>query len=92
MFIANDSTGGTETVLVIYSWFTDSTVFTVYATDLNSMTDIDGNIYQIVKIGNQWWMAANLKVTHYRNGDIIPNVADNIEWKNLKTKSKVKYS
>lgn len=51
----------------------------------NTVTDIDGNVYQIVKIGDQWWMAENLKVTHYRNGDVIPNVTDNAEWYNLTT-------
>ncbi len=45
-----------------------------------TVTDIDGNLYRTVKIGNQWWMAENLKVTHYRNGDAIPNVTDNTEW------------
>jgi uncharacterized protein (TIGR02145 family) len=44
------------------------------------ITDIDGNEYQTVKIGNQWWMAENLKVTHYRNGDAIPNVTGATEW------------
>ena len=47
--------------------------------------DIDGNIYQTVHIGSQCWMAENLKVTHYRNGDPIPNVTDVTEWKNLTT-------
>ena len=37
-----------------------------------TVTDIDGNTYEIVQIGNQLWMAENLKVTHYQNGDEIP--------------------
>jgi len=44
------------------------------------VTDIDGNVYQTVIIGGQCWMAENLKVTHYRNGDPIPHVPDNSEW------------
>ena len=53
--------------------------------ETGTMTDQDGNIYKTVKIGNQWWMAENLKVTHYRNGDAIPNVTDKIEWTGLST-------
>ncbi|MCK4445714.1 MAG: hypothetical protein KAW56_01385 [Candidatus Marinimicrobia bacterium] len=49
------------------------------------ITDIDGNVYKIVKIGNQWWMAENLKVTHYRNGDPIPHVTSNSTWEALNT-------
>jgi len=48
-----------------------------------TVTDIDGNVYRTVKIGEQWWLAENLKVTHYRNGDAIPNVTDGTEWINL---------
>jgi len=36
-----------------------------------TLTDIDGNTYSHVKIGNQIWMVENLKTTHYRNGDEI---------------------
>jgi uncharacterized protein (TIGR02145 family) len=48
-----------------------------------SVTDIDGNTYGTVRINNQWWMTENLKVTHYRNGDAIPDITiDNI-WEHL---------
>ena len=50
----------------------------------NTVTDIDGNVYQTVKIGSQLWMAENLKVSRYRNGDLIPNIKDDNEWKDLK--------
>jgi uncharacterized protein (TIGR02145 family) len=51
----------------------------------NTVTDIDGNVYKTVKIGSQVWMAENLKVTRYRNGDPIPNVTGASEWKRLST-------
>ena len=47
------------------------------------MTDIDGNKYKVVKIGDQYWMKENLKVTHYRNGDVIPNISDSLQWSKL---------
>jgi uncharacterized protein (TIGR02145 family) len=42
--------------------------------------DIDGNIYHSVTIGTQVWMAENLKVTHYRNGDSLPNIKNDSIW------------
>ena len=53
--------------------------------ETDTVADIDGNIYITVKIGDQWWMAENLKVTHYRSGEAIPNIQDNGEWLNLST-------
>jgi uncharacterized protein (TIGR02145 family) len=50
-----------------------------------TVTDIDGNLYQTVTIGGRIWLAGNLKVTHYRNGDPISNVTDNGVWGNLTT-------
>ena len=51
--------------------------------EIGSVTDIDGNNYKTVKIGDQWWMAENLKVTHYRNGDKIQRIFLNNDWSNL---------
>jgi len=59
--------------------------FITLKTGMGTVTDIDGNTYQTIKIGDQWWMAENLKVTHYRNSESIPNVTDNTEWTNLST-------
>jgi len=47
--------------------------------------DIDGNSYTKVTIGSQVWLAENLKVTKYRNGDAIPNVTDGAQWSTLTT-------
>ncbi len=50
---------------------------------ITSVTDIDGNVYNIVSIGSQVWMKENLKVTHYADGTSIPLITDNSAWANL---------
>ncbi len=50
-----------------------------------NLTDIDNNSYTTIQIGSQVWMAENLKVTHYRNGDNISNIQNDVEWANLNT-------
>lgn len=60
----------------------DHTYFVTYD---GTVTDIDGNIYFTKKIGNQTWLAENLKTTHYNNGDAINYITDNITWSEYKT-------
>lgn len=51
--------------------------------DAQTVTDIDGNVYNTITIGTQIWTRENLRVTHYRNGDAIPDVPDSLQWYTL---------
>lgn len=53
--------------------------------DSTSVTDIDGNEYPIVQIGDQCWTAENLKTTRFADGSVIPNVTSVDSWINLST-------
>ena len=56
----------------------------VWLTVLNAqVSDIDGNTYKTVVIGEQNWMAENLKTTRYATGDTIPKVINKEKWLNL---------
>ena len=50
-----------------------------------TVTDIDGNKYNTVKIGSQVWMLENLRTTKYNDGTPIPLVPDNSTWRALTT-------
>ena len=56
-----------------------------------TVTDIDGNVYETVILGEQLWMAENLKTTHYQNGDDIPHVIDTSDWDALSTGAYCEY-
>lgn len=45
-----------------------------------SVTDIDGNVYQVVTIGDQLWMSENLRVTKLTNGNPIPLFEVDSQW------------
>jgi uncharacterized protein (TIGR02145 family) len=50
---------------------------------IDTVTDIDGNVYHTVTIGTQIWMVENLKTMKFFNGDLIPNITDDMEWSDL---------
>lgn len=46
------------------------------------LTDLEGNVYRTVKIGNQIWMAENLRTTKLKDGSNIPLKTANTSWTN----------
>lgn len=44
--------------------------------------DLDGYTYGLIAIDGRCWFQENLRVTHYRNGDAIPQVVDAAAWGN----------
>jgi uncharacterized protein (TIGR02145 family) len=48
-----------------------------------TVTDIEGNVYNTVTIGKQVWMAENLKTTRLNDNTEIPLHSDNKDWKAL---------
>ncbi|MFU8843752.1 MAG: fibrobacter succinogenes major paralogous domain-containing protein [Bacteroidales bacterium] len=55
------------------------------------LSDVDGNTYNSVLVGNQCWMKENLKTTSYSNATLIPNVTDSTAWLNLTSGAYVWY-
>jgi len=62
----------------------------VTESEKSTVTDADGNLYETVKMGKQWWMAENLKSTKYADGAEISHVTDNTEWGSLATDNTAK--
>ena len=55
------------------------------STPPSALTDLDGNAYTAITIGNQTWYKENLSVSKYSDGTEIPEVNDPSEWANLTT-------
>ena len=52
-------------------------------TTSGTVTDIDGNVYTSVKIGDQIWMAENLRTTRLNDKTAIPLVKEDSKWNRL---------
>lgn len=56
-------------------------ISSLFSQEVNTIIDSrDGQEYQIVKIGEQWWMAENLKATKYSDSTAIPRVDGTSGW------------
>ena len=50
--------------------------------DYGSVADIEGNQYKTIQIGEQIWMAENLRTSTYNDGTPIQLITKNSEWMN----------
>jgi uncharacterized protein (TIGR02145 family) len=64
---------------------TSGMVIQMILQDAGTVTDIDGNVYHAIRIGNQVWTVENLRVTKYNDGSAIPLVTDSAAWAALTT-------
>jgi uncharacterized protein (TIGR02145 family) len=51
-----------------------------FTSDPVTITDVDGNVYNVIRIGNQLWMKENLKVIQFKNNSPILLVTDAMTW------------
>ena len=54
-------------------------------TSVDSLMDIDSNVYKTIRLGNQEWMIENLKVTRYKDGTVIDQITNQLTWSGLTT-------
>ena len=78
-FTSNISGLASNTTYYVRAYATNS-AGTAYGTQQTFTT-----INDAVTIGTKAWATQNLSVATYRNGDIIPQVTDATQWKNLTT-------
>lgn len=50
------------------------------SSDVSTVTDIDGNVYNSIKIGSQIWMVENFRATRCNDGSAIPLVENDSSW------------
>ena len=71
---------GTTYYVRAYAKNSEWTVYGEPKIFLTRVSDTEGNLYNTVKIGNQVWMAENLRVTKLNDNISIPNLTDDAQW------------
>jgi uncharacterized protein (TIGR02145 family) len=66
-----------------FAFFTIIFITSFQFSSQTTVTDVSGNTYKTVKIGNQIWMAENLRTEKFSNGEPIPQISSNRYWQEL---------
>ncbi|MBK7131988.1 MAG: fibrobacter succinogenes major paralogous domain-containing protein [Bacteroidales bacterium] len=59
--------------------------YNLIAQEAGTVKDLDGNIYNTIRIGDQIWMAENLRSTRLNDGTAISNITGIADWAALST-------
>ena len=75
---------GTDYYVRAYATTSEDTIYgsaiSFTTSNFGTVTDIEGNVYKIITIGTQTWMADNLKSSKYYDDLSIPLVEDDAAW------------
>jgi len=88
---SSETTPAEYTIIITKDGYIDNSVTIKYDADYapikittveseGTVTDIDGNVYQTIRIGNQVWTVENLRTTRFNDEEPIPLVTDTSEW------------
>jgi uncharacterized protein (TIGR02145 family) len=83
-----DSEPGDHTIKVIAKDIENGSTADEIKILIKGLMDIDGNKYRTIEIGNQEWMAENIKASHYADGTDITFVSKNADWNELEVNDK----
>ena len=86
-------TGLTQKTTYFVRAFASNEVGTAYSNQIKlttntastTISDIEGNSYNTINIGNQIWMTSNLSTSRFRNGVYIPYILNSTQWATTKS-------
>ena len=86
-------TGLTQKTTYFVRAFATNEVGTAYSNQIKlttntastTISDIEGNTYNTINIGNQIWMTSNLSTSRFRNGVYIPYILNSTQWATTKS-------
>lgn len=74
-----------QIIFTIATFFCTQIIMAQVTSAQETVRDIDGNVYQTIKIGTQVWTRENLRTIRYNDGTPIPRVEDYNQWGELQS-------